>query len=240
MYWEDDFDGSGRALTRALELDPTSPEAQRFYAMWLKIAGRSQEALDFMRRVVVQQATVAAAHNTHGDILMTLGRYDEAIGPLRQALKLNPRYDAALERLAMASHRAGLPAEAASARRALLGQRGLELRLVALDVDLKQHGWTHAREADLERELADLLTRAQRDDPFRDVGTSRQPSDSIIITLAELGRWTEAMDWVEKGFHRRPGRLRRVLRDMPFNPGGLAIDPRYAPMLRMAGLEELL
>ena len=240
MYWEDDFEGAGRALQRALSLNPEYAEAQRFYAMWLKIAGRTSEALDIMRGVAAKTANLAAVHNTLADILMALGRYDEAIGPLRQALKLNPRYDAALERLAMASHRAGHPGDAASARRALLGQRGLDLRLVALDVDLKAHGWTTARDADLERELDDLLAHAKREDPFRDVGTSRQPSDSIVITLAELGRWTEAMDWVEKGFHRRPGRLRRVLRDMPFNPGGLAIDPRYAPMLRLAGLEELL
>ncbi len=240
MYWEDDFEGAGRSLERAITLDPRMPEGMRFRAMWLKIAGRLDEALDVARRAAAAHAQIAAVQNTLADILMTVGKYDEAIGPLRQALKLNPRYDAALERLAMASHRAGLPTEAVSARRALLGQRGLELRLAQLDVDLKANGWTYAREADLERELADLLARAQREDPFKDVGTSRQPSDNIIITLAELGRWEQAMDWVERGFHRRPGRLRRVLRDMPFNPGGLAIDPRYAPMLRMAGLEELL
>ncbi|MBI3792682.1 MAG: protein kinase [Gemmatimonadetes bacterium] len=240
LYWEDDFETAGASFERAMALAPGSSEFQRFRAMWLKMAGRPLEALELMRSVVAHAPELPVVHNTLADVLMTLGRYDEAIGPLRQALKLNPKYDAALERLAMACHRAGLPADAASARRALLGQRGLELRLVALDVDLKTHGWTHARDADLERELADLLARAQREDPFKDIGTSRQPSDNIIITLAELGRWTEAMDWVERGFHRRPGRLRRVLRDMPFNPGGLAIDPRYAPMLRLAGLEELL
>ena len=240
MYWEDDFEGAGRSLERAFALSPGSAESQRFYAMWLKIAGRLDEALAIARRVATAHPELASAHNTLADILMAVGRYDEAIGPLRAALKINPRYDAALERLAMASHRAGLPADAVAARRALLGQRGLDLRLVALDVDFKGRGWTRARETDLERELAELLARAGREDAFRDIGTSRQLSDNIIVTLAELGRWTEAMDWVEKGFHLRPGRLRRVLRDMPFNPGGLAVDPRYAPMLRLAGLEELL
>ena len=48
------------------------------------------------------------------------------------------------------------------------------------------------------------------------------------------------MDWVERGYHARPGRLRRVLTDFLFDRRGLAIDPRYAPLLRNAGLEELL
>ena len=48
------------------------------------------------------------------------------------------------------------------------------------------------------------------------------------------------MDWVERGYHLRPGRLRRVLTDMPFDRKGLAVDPRYAPLLRAAGLEDLL
>ncbi len=240
MYWEDDFDAAGRSFARALALDPGVSDLMRFHAIWLKVAGRTREALEVMRTMAAHHGHLAVVHNTLADVLMALGRYDEAIAPLRAALKINPQYDAALERLAMACHRAGKFDEAASARRALLGQRGLELRLVALDVDLKAKGWAHAREADLRRELQELLHRAKSDDPFLDQGTSRRLSDSLVITLAELGAWTQAMDWVEKGYHRRPRRLRRVLRDLPFNPGGLAVDPRYAPMLRLAGLEELL
>lgn len=48
------------------------------------------------------------------------------------------------------------------------------------------------------------------------------------------------MDWVERGYHARPDRLRRVLTDFLFDRRGLAIDPRFAPLLRMAGLPDLL
>ena len=58
--------------------------------------------------------------------------------------------------------------------------------------------------------------------------------------LAELGDWTRAMDWVERGYLRRPGRLRRVLTDLPYNRSGLAVDPRYARLLRTAGLGDLI
>jgi len=101
-------------------------------------------------------------------------------------------------------------------------------------------GWLAAREHDLRTELADLLARAEREDPFTDPNTSRQLADRIIIVLAELGEWTEAMTWVERGYHRRPGRLRRVLMDLPYDHHGLAVDPRYARLLRTAGLAELM
>jgi hypothetical protein len=60
------------------------------------------------------------------------------------------------------------------------------------------------------------------------------------MLLADLGEWNQAMDWVERGYLQRPGRLRRVLTDLPFDRRGLAVDPRYARLLRHAGLEELL
>ena len=97
-----------------------------------------------------------------------------------------------------------------------------------------------AREADLRRELQQLLEKAQVEDPFQDVETSRQASDKILVVLAELGEWSKAMDWVEQGYHRRPGRLRRVLMDLPYNRRGLAVDARYARLLKTAGLTHLI
>ena len=97
-----------------------------------------------------------------------------------------------------------------------------------------------AREHDLRAELERLHARARDEDPFTDRGTSRQLSDQIVMVLAELGEWAEAMGWVERAYLRRPGRLRRVLMDLPYDHHGLAVDPRYARMLRTAGLGELM
>jgi tetratricopeptide (TPR) repeat protein len=66
------------------------------------------------------------------DALMAFGRYDEAIEPLRRALRLDGRLEAALEGLEMSCHRAGRQEEALDARRALLGLRGASERMQAL------------------------------------------------------------------------------------------------------------
>jgi tetratricopeptide (TPR) repeat protein/tRNA A-37 threonylcarbamoyl transferase component Bud32 len=240
LYWDDDFMGAGSALRRALDLDPQSINALRFYGTWLKIAGRAEEGVEYVRAAVTITPDAAAYRNELGDILIAVGRHDEAIEHLRIALGQNPKYEVALERLELASHRSGRPEDAQNSRRAVLGQRGLTDRLASLDDNIVKFGWGAARELDVRSELASLLEQATRDDPFIEHGTSRQVADQIIVCYAELGEWRSAMDWVERGYHKRPGRLRRVLTDFLFDRRGLAVDPRYAPLLRNAGLGELL
>ncbi|HET7600883.1 MAG TPA: serine/threonine-protein kinase [Gemmatimonadales bacterium] len=240
LYWVDEFDLAGEELKRGVELSPDVAESHRYYGAWLKIAGRPDDALVEMREAVQLAPNAPFMRVGEADVLMALGRYDEAAGSLRHALRLLPRYEAALERLEMSCHRAGRHEEALDARSALLGVRGESARVAELVERTARDGWLAAREHDLRTELADLLARAEREDPFTDPNTSRQLADRVIIVLAELGEWTEAMTWVERGYHRRPGRLRRVLMDLPYDHHGLAVDPRYARLLRTAGLAELM
>jgi tetratricopeptide (TPR) repeat protein/tRNA A-37 threonylcarbamoyl transferase component Bud32 len=240
MYLDDDFEGAGTELKRGYELDNWSAYGPRSYGTWLKIADRIPEAIDIMRRATIISPDEAANFNALGDVLMTAGRYDEAVEPLRQALRLNPQYDMALERLEIACHRSGRNGDAAMARRSLLAHHGKTERATLLEDAIEKLGWAAARESDVRRELVELLEQATTEDPFVNSSSSRQLSDRIIVAYAELGEWKSAMDWVERGYYRRPGRLRRVLTDFLFDRRGLAIDPRYGPMLRNAGLESLL
>jgi tetratricopeptide (TPR) repeat protein len=240
LYWEDDFEEAGRELRRGIELAPGDAFGRRFYAVWLKIAGRLNEALEQMRIAADLAPRAAFQRVGLGDILMALGRYDESIAPLREALRLAPGYEAALERLEMSCHRAGRHDEALDARRMLLGVRGEHERAALLMKEVGELGWAEARERDLRRDIAALEERAKVEDPFAEARTSRQLADRLIILHAELGEWTRAMDWVERSYYNRPGRLRRVLTDFPYDHHGLARDSRYARLLRTAGLAELL
>jgi hypothetical protein len=141
--------------------------------------------------------------------------------------------------LEIACHRAGRHEEAAVARSTLHNIRDQVDRAQLLAEDIATIGWQGARAADIRRDRDLLLERARTTDPFIEHG-SRQAADAIICAHPELGEWNSAMDWVERGYHRRPGRLRRVLTDLLFDRRGLAIDPRYAPLLRNAGLSDLL
>jgi hypothetical protein len=198
------------------------------------------EVLRWLRPLAAPGRAVAVADDpvAQAAALLKRGHADAALAPLRAALAHDAHDLAALELMAIVAHRAGMPGEAAAARRTLLELRGQPLRLVALDVDLKAQGWTVARERDLERECQELLARARKEDPFAAEAAGRPLAEALILALAERGRWTEAMDWVARGAQQRPAWLARVLRELPITSSGLAVDPRYAPLLRAAGLEE--
>ena len=239
LYFEDDFETAGIEIRRGLALSPHDGEAHRVHGAWLKIAGQLEQAREEMLLAVALNPQAPVSHSGLSDVLMALGRNAEAVTPLGMALKLSPTYQGALERLDMCCHRAGWFDQALDARRTLLGMRGLHERAAALQETTTTDGWHVARERDVRSDLGALLARAAQDDPFIEYGT-RSQADSIVVAHAELGEWSQAMDWVERGYYQRPGRLRRVLTDLPYDRRGLACDPRYARLLRTAGLVELI
>lgn len=240
LYFDDDFELAADLFARAATQADNDPEVLRFNGIVLKILGRYDEAVAAHRRAADLDPNAAVMFNGLGDVLIAAGRHDHAIDALRIAIRLDPKYDAALERLELACFRSGRMDEAFDARHARLSFRGALDRAAALAGGTASRGYSIARREDLERELAAMLDRAGTIDPFANLGSSRTLADDLVIVLAELGRWTEAMDWIERGYHQRPGRLRRTLTDFPFDRRGLAIDPRYARLLRTASLEDLL
>ena len=240
LYWEDDVSGAGRMFARALAIDAAQPHALCLHGRWLGIMGRLEEAVAHLRgahRLLPHDVEIALAL---GDTLVRQGRAVDALEVYRLAQRVHLRHLVLLDRVARIADRAGFPTEAAAARRAALREQGLKERLAAFEEDMRQSGWTGARAADRARELEGLFQRARREDPFHPRGTARQLSDELLVTLADLGAWTEVMDCVEEGARRRPTRLRLVLTDLPFDRRGLASDPRYAPLLKRTGLEDLL
>jgi hypothetical protein len=108
-----------------------------------------------------------------------------------------------------------------------------------LEVEAATLGAADAIRRDVRRELDALLKQAEITDPFAD-NLRRNAGDRIVSGYAELGLWHEAMNWVQRGYEKRPGRLRRMLTDLPVDFRGLAVDPRYARLMRVAGMEDLI
>ncbi len=239
LYNDDDVYLAMRHGRRAVELDPTEPESLRFWSIICKTMGRLDDAIDAARAATTSAPETAPFWNTLGDVLLAAGRNSEAIDALRRAITLLPRYGLALERLERARRAHGELDLALELRSSRLRLANLRDRADVLEHEAADVGPARAIRNDVGRELDALLSEAERSDPFYDY-FRRNVGDRIASGYAELGDWHSAMDWVLKGYDHRPGRLRRMLADMPVDFRGLAVDPRYTRLMRVAGLEELI
>ena len=240
LYYDDDFHAAARHVERAIQLDPFDREALRLQSIVFKILGRTDDAVRAAQAATEQAPREPVTWNALGDALLAAGRNAEAVDALKRAISLQSGYGPALERLEIARGRLGehdLALEIRSSRIRLSGNRE---RADLLDREAQEVGAAAAIQRDLRRELSVLFQEAARSDPFAEYFTTRTTADRIVMVCVELGEWQTAMDWVEQSFQRRPGRLRRLLTELPFDRRALAVEPRYARLLRVAGLEELI
>jgi len=240
LYYDDDFDAAARHIQHARKLDPDEPDALRFQSVVFKILGRLDEAVAMAREATQRAPDASSLWNGLGDALIAAGRNAEAVDALKRAISLKAGYGPALERLELALFRIGEVDRALETRVSRLRVASHGERAKILEREAAEVGFAKARLRDVSRELDQLLSEAEKNDPFIEYFSGRSPADCIVIAYAELGEWNKAMDWVERAYERRPGRLRRMLTDHPFDHHGLAVDPRYARLLRVAGLEDLL
>jgi TolB-like protein/Tfp pilus assembly protein PilF len=242
MYLNDDWSTAGQELARAVALDAHYAEAHRLYAIYLLAMGRLSQGLEEMRQAVVQEPDIPGFRNGLGATFMTLGWHDSAEAQLKEALRLDPGYAPARNRLIQVYERLGRYAEAVAERRrgpdtttASAYARAFAASGVA--------GYREVREAELRRQIDALQAILARPRSTWSENEARRdtlgPLDGqIALMYAELGDARSATNWVLRGYERRPGHL-RVLVSNP-DVDGLRADPRYLALVRTAGLESLL
>ncbi|HLZ01422.1 MAG TPA: tetratricopeptide repeat protein [Bradyrhizobium sp.] len=86
------FDEAAAVLTRAVDLDPRSAEAQSNLGLSLFRLGRYEEALARHQRAVALKPNFPTALTNLGNALMHLRRFDEAITAHDRAIALKPDY----------------------------------------------------------------------------------------------------------------------------------------------------
>ena len=235
LYVDDDFTSASRHVDRAVALNPADSEALRVQSVVRKIEGRLDDAI-VAARGAVAVASTPQHWNGLGDVLLAAGKHEEALDALRRAISLQAGYGTALERMELALVKLGRLEEAVDFRIAQLRTSGRAERAELLQEESGSLGPEEARRRDLQRDVEQLLVEASKTNPF-EKGQTRTNADRLIIAYSWLGDWANAMTWIERSYANRPGRLRRVLMDLPIDRKGLATDPRYARLLRVAGLE---
>jgi serine/threonine-protein kinase len=99
-------------ITEALRLEPDQPQTRLALALLYQGTGRSDAAIDELRRLLVRQPSSDDAHRLLGDILADRGEWDEAIAELRRAAALRPDFWRNLSSLGYAYMKTGRHPEA--------------------------------------------------------------------------------------------------------------------------------
>jgi tetratricopeptide (TPR) repeat protein len=246
-----------RAAQRALELDGDLAEAHAALGLYLKehewdFAGAERE----LRRALELDRGHAPAHQWLAELLVTLGRPDEALASAIRAQELDPVSAIGSVQAAWVLHQAGRHDEAAERLAAalrldpafpgahfLLGRVQAQRRRFAEAIAASSKALHLAGdEALLVASLGHIRAAAgDGAEARRLVGELLErarhryvPPVAIALLHSALDEPDAAFEWLGRAYDRRDPLLPRHLHDPQL--GALRADPRYAELLRRFGL----
>ena len=215
--FDHDWTAAEREYRRAIELDPSYPNAHHWYGGFLSAMGRHDEAL--------QHALTARALDPLSPIIQTwvglrhyfAGRYDDAIAEYQDAVELGRDFAPAHWHLGWAYEQTGRFKEGVSeAERALAIDGGNLVYLASLS-----HAYARAGMEGKARAALARLAQASR---------SRHISSyhAAVIHIA-LGDTNAGLDWLERAFDEQSPWI-----------GYLGVDPRVDPVRSAPRFDDLL
>jgi tetratricopeptide (TPR) repeat protein len=222
-FWYDwDWSGAEREFKQAIELSPNYPRAHSYYASYLVVMARYQEAISEISRARELVPLSLPTNVQRARILFFAKKYDETIDQCRQALDMDANFGGAHQFLGRAYKQKGMYEEALSElqkARGLFANRCEVLSLI---------GYTYAvsgRRVEAEKVLGELqrISKERYVSPYH-----------VAMVYAGLGERDTALLWLEKAFADREGRL-TILKCAP-EFDSLHSDARYADLVRRVGL----
>jgi hypothetical protein len=230
MTWTDwDWAGAEPEWRRALEIDPNSASAHAFFAHFLAITGRIDEAIPHSERSVELDPFNALLHGLYAAVLYHNRRYDEAIATARNALTMQPNLAIARAPLRGSLFAAGMIDELLADQRERIA-RDPEL-VDAFEKGLLESGY----EGGFLR-LADILAaRLEESGGIVAQGIVRGVTPLYVARhYLYAGDYDRAMDWIEEAFEVRDPLLPGIVYQPISDP--LRSDPRFQDLLHRMNL----
>ena len=230
--WTDwDWAGAEPEWRRALELNPNGANAHAYYAHFLAITGRGDEAVRHSKRALELDPFNALFHSMYAMVLDFQRRPDEAMTAARAALAIDPDDGLALSALQRAFIVKGMRDEQLAQQRQRIAKDGG--RVAAFERGLAEGGYEGAQRA-----IADLLAaRYEKAGGVPNPGTFRVYLPcAIALRYIDAGDYARAMDWLEEAYEVRDPNLPYNIGDPVYDP--LRSDPRFQALARRMGLPQ--
>lgn len=222
MYFDLDFAAAEREFRRAIALEPGSAHIQMWFAWFLGLTRRFDEALEQMNQARALDPLSPLIAFGIGAISLWAGKNEDAIEHLIRLTEMNPEFPLAHSYLAEAYIEKGDVAAAVSA---------IEAAPTSLDdpISLSAVAYVYAcaGERDRARKIIDDLIASDRADPV-DV--------QIAQVYAAFGEFERAFEWLEKAFQRHSVWLMWTGVEPAFK--ALRSDERFHRFLNRMGLSQ--
>jgi TolB-like protein/Tfp pilus assembly protein PilF len=221
--YEWDWEGAERAYRRAIELNPNYATAHHWYALYLTIPRRYEEAFAHIKRAQELDPLSRRVRNGKGWLYLWSGQFDRAIEQSQTMLELEPTFTTAHYHLGLAYLGKGMHKEAIASLRRNIGEFGETTpSLAVLAHALGKSGQT--------KEALEII--AKLTDRGRNVFVSGY---LMAIAHVGVGNNEEAIQWMERAVEQRI-QIGGMNRAAEFWLKPLHSDPRYQELRRRARL----
>lgn len=204
LYLAVDWSEARAAFERAVALDPRYAEARRFLGIVYHTSGMRDEGLRELKETVRLEPHVPMFYNSLADALMASGSLTDAIDALEQALRLDPDYRAARDRLVRCFERQQDLARAVTTR-ALAGGGAAADRFGAALAQDGAPGYLAARREELGHLIQALSARVPQDAGENPGDLFNPPELQLALAYAELGDLASARACRVAATRRAPG-----------------------------------
>jgi TolB-like protein/DNA-binding winged helix-turn-helix (wHTH) protein/Tfp pilus assembly protein PilF len=92
LYRDWEFAGAEKEFVHTLQLNPNYSTAHQWYAEYLGLMGRHDQAIEEARRATALDPLSAIAHHQAANILRNAGHYEEAIAEYNASLNISPSF----------------------------------------------------------------------------------------------------------------------------------------------------
>jgi len=214
-----DWEGAERAYRRAIELNPSYATAHHWYALYLSIPRRYEEAFAHIRRAEELDPFSRRVRNGKGWLYLWSGQFDRAIQQAQTMLELERDFAPAHYSLGLAYIGAGKYEDAIVSHRRAIAQSGESTRSLAF----LAHALGKAGQTTEALEIIAKLTERSRQNYVA----------GYQVAIAHMGvdNKEEALRWLERAVEQR-AELGNLNRGGAFWLRALSSDPRYQDLLR--------
>lgn len=221
FYWN--FEEAEKQFLRAIELNPSSDYAYRWYGNRLVRYGRFDEAVAAMKTAINNNPTNIFHHRIYGWVLYMARRHDEAIEQLERVVEMDPSSPWTYDTIWMAYNAKGDYARAFEWFMKYHRQAGTSSDLITrFNSDYQKTGWNGV----LQTQRATLEAKEQK-------GVF-SPRHYRIATLSALvGDKEHALVSLNEAFKYRSANITFLKTDPALD--SLRGDPRFDELMRRAG-----